>query len=56
MKNWSLLFMSGILVFVLSASAEKPWLGTYSLEITEKNIEMYKMFQEIGRTSCRERV
>jgi len=50
MKNWILIFVSGILVFVLSASAEKPWIGTYSLEITEKNKEMFEMFQEMEMT------
>ena len=50
MKRWILFLVLSTLVFILSSSAQEPWIGTYSLELTEKNVEMYEMFQEMNMT------
>jgi len=35
------------MIFACTAKSEKPWIGTYALEITTENKEMFEMFPEM---------
>ena len=50
MKSFLSFFTTGILLVMACKSGPSPWLGTYALEITEENMEMYEMFQEMEMT------
>lgn len=41
-----LLIVIGLLV--MSCSSERPWIGTYALEVTEENKEAVEMFKEMN--------
>ncbi len=48
MKIPKMLFFLGILLMVVGCTSDRPWIGTYALEITEENKDMYDMFLEMG--------
>ena len=50
MKSFASFFTAGILLVMACKSGPSPWLGTYALEITEENKEMYEMFREMEMT------
>jgi hypothetical protein len=48
MKIPKMLFIAGIVLVVIGCTSDRPWIGTYALEITEESKEMYDMFLEMG--------
>ena len=48
MKNGIIIFMFCVLTaFSFSHGSDKPWIGTYQLEITDQNREMAAMFKDM---------
>ena len=47
MKMRTIILFSIGLFFICCAKKDTPWIGTYALELTAENKEMYEMFQEM---------
>jgi hypothetical protein len=46
MKNLPWIFI--VSLFFFGFTSERPWVGTYTLEIKEENREMFEMFQDLN--------
>lgn len=42
------IFLVCFLALSIECSKEKPWVGTYTLEVNEENREAYKVFQNMS--------
>ena len=47
MKMRTIILLSISLFLICCTKTDKPWIGTYALELTAENKEMYDMFQEM---------
>lgn len=48
MRASSIFIIAILFLMSFSCSSERPWIGTYALEITKENKEDVEMFKEMG--------